>query len=116
MNIRIRRGAGNYGHNVNGIIRPKSYDSGAFEVDDATARRLCARGIAEAVETAETAPVAAPAPMATKAAPAPTPAGTGKAKSKGKAAKPAKRVRRTPADSAKPDMSAPSFDAAAGIV
>lgn len=56
MLVRVKKTLGNYGHVLNGIIVPKNYASGAFEVSDAKAKELLCRGIVDVVGA-----VAAPA-------------------------------------------------------
>lgn len=68
MKIRIRKGVGTYGHHEGGIIRPKDYNSGAFEVPDNVGRNLIARGLADLVSAP---PANIATPKCTKLAPAP---------------------------------------------
>lgn len=52
MLVRVKKTLGNYGHVLNGVIIPKNYASGAFEVSDAKARELLCRGIVDVVGAA----------------------------------------------------------------
>lgn len=56
MLVRVKKTLGNYGHVLNGVIEPKNYASGAFEVSDAKGKELLCRGIVDVVGA-----VAAPA-------------------------------------------------------
>lgn len=62
MLIRVKQKVGDLGWKVDGILVRHNYNSGAFEADDETAKRLIAKGYVEAVEnetaTVQTAPVA----------------------------------------------------------
>lgn len=71
MLVRVKKLLGNYGHVENGVIIPKTYSSGAFQVSEEKGRELIARGIVDAVGAENAPAVTAPAP-----APAPVPAPT----------------------------------------
>ena len=72
MLVRVKKLLGNYGHVENGVVVPKTYSSGAFEVSEDKGRELVARGIVDVVgaekapATTATAPVPAPAPEPVK--------------------------------------------------
>ncbi len=68
MKIRIRRGIGSVGCSEGGIIRPKNYASGAFEVPDNVGRNLIARGLADLVDD-QTAAIATPEQVKVEAVP-----------------------------------------------
>lgn len=72
MLVRVKRIMGTYGHVNNGLIEPKTFSSGSFEVTEEKGRELVARGIvdvvgaAQAPATAAAAPTPAPAPVTEK--------------------------------------------------
>ncbi len=45
MLVRVKKESGNYGHFHNGVLLPRNWGSGAFEVPDAKGRELVARGV-----------------------------------------------------------------------
>lgn len=67
MLVRVKQNRGTYGYVKNGLIMPKTFSSGAFEVTEEKGCELIARGIVEAVGAEN-------APAATAAAPVPAPA------------------------------------------
>ncbi len=66
MLVRVKRIMGTYGHVKNGLVEPKTFSSGAFEVSEEKGRELVARGIVDVVGAVQ-------APATTAAAPAPEP-------------------------------------------
>lgn len=58
MFVRVKKEIGNYGHRCNGIVTPRNWDSGAFEVEDSKGRELLSRGIVVEAAGAEIAPAA----------------------------------------------------------
>jgi len=58
MFVRVKKEVGNYGHRCNGLVSPRNWDSGAFEVPDAKGRELLSRGIVVEAAGAEIAPAA----------------------------------------------------------
>lgn len=62
MLVRVKKEFGNYGHRQNGVLSPRNWKDGAFEVSDAKGQELLSRGVVEAVG-AVTAPAAKPAPQ-----------------------------------------------------
>lgn len=58
MLVRINKSCGNYGLVRNGVIVPKNFASGAFEVSDQEGNHMINRGIASAVGTTPTAEAA----------------------------------------------------------
>lgn len=60
MLVRIKKSCGNYGLVRNGVIEPKNFASGAFEVSEQEGDRMLQRGIAEAVNDESAAEAATP--------------------------------------------------------
>lgn len=79
MIVIVKKTVGTFGHKVNGMVTPRTWKNGLFEVTDEKGAELLARGIVDKVESVE------------ESAPAPAPAAEKprKASKKAKAAAPA---------------------------
>lgn len=62
MLVRVKKIMGTYGHVRNGLVEPKTFSSGAFEVTEEKGRELVARGIVDVVGAEQAPATAAPAP------------------------------------------------------